>query len=51
VGKDSQIADTRGFFSHGPAAMRVLDALSPRIYRGRHRLAVDFMKREREENP
>jgi RNA polymerase sigma factor (TIGR02999 family) len=28
---------------------RALDALAPRIYQELHRLAVDFMKREREE--
>ena len=50
VGTDSQIADTTQLllaWAGGDAA--ALDALAPRIYRELHRLAVDFMKREREE--
>ena len=50
VGADSQIADTTQLllaWAGGDAA--ALDALAPRIYRELHRLAADFMKREREE--
>jgi RNA polymerase sigma factor (TIGR02999 family) len=50
VAADSQIADTTRLllaWAGGDAA--ALDALAPRIYRELHRLAVDFMKREREE--
>jgi RNA polymerase sigma factor (TIGR02999 family) len=50
VGSGSQIADTTqlllAWAGGDPAA---LDALAPRIYKELHRLAVDFMKREREE--
>ena len=47
---DSQIGDTTQLllaWAGGDAA--ALDLLAPRIYRELHRLAVDFMKREREE--
>jgi RNA polymerase sigma factor (TIGR02999 family) len=47
---DSQIADTTRLllaWAGGDAA--ALDLLAPRIYRELHRLAVDFMKRERQE--
>ena len=47
---DYQIADTTRLllaWAGGDAA--ALDALAPRIYQELHRLAVDFMKREREE--
>jgi ECF sigma factor len=50
VGADGQIADTTQLllaWAGGDAA--ALDALAPRIYKELHRLAVDFMKREREE--
>jgi RNA polymerase sigma-70 factor (ECF subfamily) len=50
VGADCPIADTTQLllaWAGGDAA--ALDALAPRIYRELHRLAVDFMKREREE--
>jgi RNA polymerase sigma factor (TIGR02999 family) len=50
VGADDQIADTTRLllaWAGGDAA--ALDALAPRIYQELHRLAVDFMKREREE--
>jgi RNA polymerase sigma factor (TIGR02999 family) len=50
VGTDRQVADTTQLllaWAGGDAA--ALDALAPRIYRELHRLAVDFMKREREE--
>ena len=50
VGADDQIADTTQLllaWAGGDAA--ALDALAPRIYQELHRLAVDFMKREREE--
>ena len=50
VGTDPQIADTTQLllaWAGGDAA--ALDALAPRIYQELHRLAVDFMKREREE--
>ena len=50
VGADCQIADTTQLllaWAGGDAA--ALDALAPRIYKELHRLAVDFMKREREE--
>jgi len=50
MGADSQIADTTQLllaWASGDAA--ALDALTPRIYQELHRLAVDFMKREREE--
>ena len=50
VGADGQIADTTQLllaWANGDAA--ALDALTPRIYQELHRLAVDFMKREREE--
>jgi RNA polymerase sigma factor (TIGR02999 family) len=50
VGADCQIADTTQLllaWAGGDAA--ALDALAPRIYQELHRLAVDFMKREREE--
>jgi RNA polymerase sigma-70 factor, ECF subfamily len=50
MGADSQIADTTQLllaWANGDAA--ALDALTPRIYQELHRLAVDFMKREREE--
>ena len=50
VGTDPQIADTTQLllaWAAGDAA--ALDALAPRIYQELHRLAVDFMKREREE--
>ena len=50
VGADGQIADTTQLllaWAAGDAA--ALDALAPRIYQELHRLAVDFMKREREE--
>src|SRR5271156_2730251 len=48
--EDYQIADTTKLliaWAGGDAA--ALDALAPRVYRELHRLAVDFMKREREE--
>jgi RNA polymerase sigma factor (TIGR02999 family) len=47
---DAQIADTTQLllaWAGGDAA--ALDALAPRIYRELHRLAVEFMKRERNE--
>jgi RNA polymerase sigma factor (TIGR02999 family) len=50
VGADGQIADTTQLllaWAGGDAA--ALDALAPRIYQELHRLAADFMKREREE--
>jgi RNA polymerase sigma factor (TIGR02999 family) len=50
VGGDCQIADTTQLllaWAGGDAA--ALDTLAPRIYQELHRLAVDFMKREREE--
>jgi RNA polymerase sigma factor (TIGR02999 family) len=50
VEPDGQIADTTQLllaWADGDAA--ALDVLAPRIYRELHRLAVDFMKREREE--
>jgi RNA polymerase sigma-70 factor, ECF subfamily len=50
VGADSQIADTTQLlraWAGGDAA--ALDALAPRVYQELHRLAVDFMKQEREE--
>jgi len=50
VGADCPIADTTQLllaWAGGDAA--ALDALAPRIYQELHRLAVDFMKREREE--
>src|SRR3984957_18315279 len=50
VAADYQIADTTQLllaWAGGNAA--ALDALAPRIYQELHRLAVDFMKREREE--
>jgi len=50
VGPDSAIADTTQLllaWAGGDAA--ALDALTPRIYQELHRLAVDFMRREREE--
>jgi RNA polymerase sigma factor (TIGR02999 family) len=50
VAEDHQIADTTQLllaWAAGDAG--ALDALAPRIYQELHRLAVDFMKREREE--
>jgi RNA polymerase sigma factor (TIGR02999 family) len=50
VAADYQIADTTRLllaWAGGDAA--ALDVLAPRIYQELHRLAVDFMKREREE--
>jgi RNA polymerase sigma-70 factor, ECF subfamily len=50
VEADSHIADTTQLllaWAGGDAA--ALDALAPRVYHELHRLAVDFMKREREE--
>jgi RNA polymerase sigma-70 factor (ECF subfamily) len=50
VGADSQIADTTQLllaWAGGDAA--ALDALAPRVYQELHRLALDFMKRERAE--
>src|ERR1700683_2805127 len=50
VGADYQLADTTQLllaWAGGDAA--ALDALPPRIYQELHRLAVNFMKREREE--
>jgi RNA polymerase sigma factor (TIGR02999 family) len=50
VEADCPIADTTQLllaWAGGDAA--ALDALAPRIYQELHRLAVDFMKREREE--
>jgi RNA polymerase sigma factor (TIGR02999 family) len=47
---DSQVSETTRLllaWADGDAA--ALDALAPRIYQELHRLAVDFMKREREE--
>lgn len=47
---DSQVSDTTQLllaWAGGDAA--ALDALAPRIYQELHRLALDFMKREREE--
>ena len=47
---DSQVSETTQLllaWAGGDAA--ALDALAPRIYQELHRLAVDFMKREREE--
>jgi RNA polymerase sigma-70 factor (ECF subfamily) len=50
VGADDQIADTTQLLLAWAAGdARALDALAPRIYQELHRLAVDFMKREREE--
>ena len=51
MGADSQIADTTQLlraWAGGDAA--ALDALAPRVYQELHRLAVDFMLREREES-
>ena len=50
MGADESIADTTQLllaWAEGDAA--ALDALAPRIYQELHRLAVGFMKREREE--
>jgi RNA polymerase sigma-70 factor (ECF subfamily) len=50
VGADRQAADTTQLllaWASGDAV--ALDALAPRIYQELHRLAVDFMKRERAE--
>src|ERR1700681_4488740 len=50
MGADCQISDTTQLllaWAGGDAA--ALDALAPRIYRELHRLAVNFMKRERAE--
>jgi RNA polymerase sigma-70 factor, ECF subfamily len=50
VGTDDQIADTTQLllaWAGGDAD--ALDALAPRIYQELHRMALDFMKREREE--
>jgi RNA polymerase sigma factor (TIGR02999 family) len=50
MGPDCSIADTTQLllaWAGGDAA--ALDALAPRVYEELHRLAVDFMKREREE--
>jgi RNA polymerase sigma factor (TIGR02999 family) len=50
VGVDYQIAHTTQLlraWAGGDAA--ALDALTPRVYQELHRLAVDFMKRERKE--
>jgi RNA polymerase sigma factor (TIGR02999 family) len=50
VEKDGQISDTTQLllaWAGGDGA--ALDALAPRIYRELHRLAVDFMRRERAE--
>jgi RNA polymerase sigma factor (TIGR02999 family) len=50
VAANSQTADTTQLllaWAGGDAA--ALDALAPRIYKELHRLAVDFMKRERQE--
>src|ERR1700733_8831306 len=50
VGMDYQIADTTQLllaWAGGDTA--ALDALAPRVYQELHRLAVDFMKRERDE--
>ena len=50
MGADRQIADTTQLllaWAGGDAA--ALDALAPRIYQELHRLAVDFMRRERQE--
>ncbi len=50
MGADRQIADTTQLllaWAGGDAV--ALDALAPRIYQELHRLAVDFMKRERAE--
>jgi RNA polymerase sigma factor (TIGR02999 family) len=47
---NSQVSETTQLllaWAGGDAA--ALDALAPRIYKELHRLAVDFMKREREE--
>jgi RNA polymerase sigma factor (TIGR02999 family) len=47
---DSQVSETTQLllaWAHGDAV--ALDALVPRIYQELHRLAVNFMKREREE--
>jgi len=50
VGADGQVADTTQLLLAWAAGdARALDALAPRIYQELHRLAVDFMKREREE--
>src|ERR1700758_4472004 len=50
VGADSQIADTTQLLlAWAGGDVAALDALAPRIYRELHRLAVDFMKRERAE--
>ena len=47
---DSQVSETTQLLLAWAAGDTVaLDALAPRIYHGLHRLAVDFMKREREE--
>jgi RNA polymerase sigma factor (TIGR02999 family) len=50
VAADGQIADTTQLLlAWAGGAPAALDALAPRIYQELHRLAVDFMKREREE--
>jgi RNA polymerase sigma-70 factor, ECF subfamily len=50
VGADGQVADTTQLLLAWAAGdARALDALAPRVYQELHRLAVDFMKREREE--
>jgi len=47
---DSQVSETTQLLLAWAAGDAVaLDALAPRIYRELHRLAVNFMKREREE--
>ena len=50
VGADDPIADTTQLLlAWAGGDGRALDALAPRIYQELHRLAVDFMNREREE--
>jgi len=47
---DSQVSETTQLLLAWAAGDRLaLDALAPRVYQELHRLAVDFMKREREE--
>ncbi|HZZ37608.1 MAG TPA: ECF-type sigma factor [Acidobacteriaceae bacterium] len=50
MGADSQIADTTQLLlAWAGGDVAALDALAPRIYQELHRLALDFMKRERAE--
>jgi RNA polymerase sigma-70 factor (ECF subfamily) len=50
VDEDSQISDTTQLLlAWAGGDVAALDALAPRIYKELHRLAVDFMRRERAE--